>query len=222
MRTWLRSRLRDQRGFTLVELVVAMPIMLVVMGGLVLMLTTVVHWGSQTQETTTLQLEARATMNRLETEIRGAFIGQPNSYPFAGTTATTITVDTPDEAVANPSTGASFHLNQVSYRISGGNLQRQFATTSNTYPGSVSSGWTWGTVSGWSTVVGSGASVTNSDIFTYYSSPAQGASAPAVMSFPVTNYAAIVAVGVKLTLSSGGSQPDTYTVSNLIAVRGDN
>jgi len=222
MRALLRSRLRDQRGFTLVELVVAMPIMLVVMGGLVLLMTTITHWGSQTQEETTLQTEARSAMNRMETEIRGAFNGQGNNAPFISTTATAITFDTPDEAAYNTGTGASFHLQQISYRLSNGTLQRQFQSSSNTYPGSLSGGWTFGSLSSWATVVGSAASITNTDVFTYYSGPAQGASTPTLMSFPVTNYGAIVAVGVKLTLSSGGSQPDTYTVNDLIAVRGDN
>jgi prepilin-type N-terminal cleavage/methylation domain-containing protein len=222
MRARIVKRLRDRRGFTLVELVVAMPIMLVVMGGLVLLLTTVMHWGSQTQEETTLQTEARSAMNRLETEIRGAFIGQANSVPFSAATATSMTFDTPDEAAANSSTGASFHLLQVSYRVSNGTLQRQFQATSNTYPGSLGpTGWTWGSLSPWATVVGSSSSITNSDVFTYYTNPVSGGSAPALLSFPVTNYQAIVAVGVKLKLSTGGSQPETYTVNDLIAVRGD-
>jgi prepilin-type N-terminal cleavage/methylation domain-containing protein len=222
MRALLRRRLRDQRGFTLVELVVAMPIMLVVMGGLVLLLTTITHWGSQTQEETTLQTEARSAMNRLESEIRGAFNGQGNNAPFISTTATTITFDTPDEAAANASTGSSFHLMQVSYRISNGTLQRQYQSSTNTYPGALTGGWTFGSLSAWATVVGSSSSITNTDVFSYYSAPTQGASTPTLMSFPVTNYQAITAVGVKMTLSTGGSQPDTYTVNDLIAVRGDN
>jgi Tfp pilus assembly protein PilW len=216
-----RPDLRSERAFTLVELVVAMPIMLVVMGGLVLMLTTVTHWGSQTQEETTLQTEARAALNRLEGEIRGAFIGQGSDIPFVSATSTSITFDTPDEAEANPATGASFDLLQVSYRISNGTLQRQFQTTTNTYPGSLTGGWTWGSLSPWATVVGSSNSITNPDVFSYYQSAAQGAAAPTLMSFPVTNLGAIVAVGVKLTLSTSGSQPETYTVSDLIAVRGN-
>jgi prepilin-type N-terminal cleavage/methylation domain-containing protein len=219
--TMTRSRLRGERGFTLIELVVAMPIMLVVMGGLVLLLTTVTHFGGQTQEETTLQTEARAGINRLETEIRGAFIGQAGSVPFSAATATSMTFDTPDEAAANLATGASFHLLQVSYRISNGTLQRQFAATSNTYPGSLTGGWTWGAVGGWSTVVGSSSSITNTDVFSYYSTPGSGGSAPVLMSFPITNFGAIVAVGVKMTLSTSGSQPETYTVNDLIAVRGD-
>ena len=218
----IRSRLHGERGFTLVELVVAMPIMLIVMGGLVLLLTTVTHWGAQTQEETTLQTEARAAMNRLETEIRGAFIGQANSVPFSAATATSMTFDTPDEAAVNPTTGESFHLLQVSYRVSGGTLQRQFKATSNTYPSSTGpGGWTWGSLSSWATVVGSSSSITNTDVFSYYSTPGSAGSAPVLMSFPISNYAAIVAVGVKFTLSTGGSQPETYTVNDLIAVRGD-
>ena len=205
----------------MIELAVAMPLMLIVMGGLVIMLTTITHWSSQTQEETTLQTEARSAMNRLETEIRGAFVGQANSVPFTAATATSMTFETPDEAAASLATGASFHLLQVSYRVSSGTLQRQFQTTTNTYPGSVTSGWTWGTLSPWATVVGSSSSITNADVFSYYSTPGSGGSAPVLMSFPITNYQAIVAVGVKLTLSTGGSQPERYTVNDLIAVRGD-
>ena len=215
--------LRGERGFTLIELVVAMPIMLVVMGGLVLLLTTVTHFGGQTQEETTLQTEARAGINRLETEIRGAFIGQGTNIPFISATATSITFDTPDQAATTVagSSETSFHLMQVSYRISNGTLQRQFQTTTNTYPGSLVGGWSWGALGSWSTVVGSSSSITNTDVFSYYQSPAQGASTPQLMTFPVTNLGAIVAVGVKMTLSTSGSQPETYTVNDLIAVRGN-
>ena len=216
---------RGNRGFTLVELAVAMPIMLVIMGGLVVMLTTVTHWTSETQEETTLQTEARGSLNRLEAEIRGAFIGQGSNIPFVSATSTSITFDTPDSAsttvTGTPPTESSFHLMQVSYRISGGTLQRQFETTTNTYPGSLTGGWTWGSLSSWATVVGSVNSVTNTDVFSYYQSPAQGSAAPTLMSFPIANLGAIVAVGVKLALSTGGSQPEHFTVSDLIAVRGN-
>ena len=68
-------RYGSESGFTLVELMVAMPLMLLVMGGLTIMLTTLNHWGSHTQEETTLQSEARASLNQLEYNIRGAFVG---------------------------------------------------------------------------------------------------------------------------------------------------
>ena len=211
-------------GFTLVELAVAMPIMLVIMGGLVVMLTTVIHWSSQTQEETTLQTEARAALNRLEAEIRGTFVGD-GTNPIISATSTAITFDTPDTAMTTISGGteSSFHLLQVSYQVSGGTLQRRFNSTTNTYPGSLSGGtggWTWGSLGPWATVVGSVNSITNTDVFSYYQAPGQGASSPTLMSFPITSTSGIVAVGVKLVLSTGGSQPEHFTVSDLITIRG--
>ena len=71
----------------MLELLIAMPLMLVVMGGLVLMLTTISHWGSQTQSETILQTEARSSLNRMEAEIRGTFVGD-GSDPIISATAT--------------------------------------------------------------------------------------------------------------------------------------
>jgi type II secretory pathway component PulJ len=214
-------RARREGGFTLVELAVAMPIMLVILGGLVLMLTNLTHWSSQTQEETTLQTEARESLTRLEAEIRGAFTGD-GTPPILSATSTSITFDTPDAATTTISGGteSSFHLLQVSYRLANGTLQRQFKTTTNTYPGSLSGGWTWGALGPWATVVGSTNSITNTDVFSYYQSPGQNASSPTLMSFPITDMSSIEAVGVKLTLSTGGSQPEHFTVSDLMTIRG--
>lgn len=216
----MKRRLRSERGVSLIELLVAMPIMLVVMGGLVLMLTHVMHWSSQTQEETTLQAEARGALDRLEAEIRGTFVGD-GTNPVITATSTTITFDTPDTytTTISGSTESSFHLLQVSYRISGGDLQRQYMSTTNTYPGGPP--WTWSnTWSPWSTEVGSVNSITNTDVFSYYTAAGVQASPQTPLTFPISDTSGIVAVGVKLTLSTGGSQPEHFTVNDLIAIRG--
>ena len=92
-----RSRLREERGFTLIEVAVAMPIMLIVMGGLTLMLTTITHWSSQSREGTILQTESRSAMNTLAGNIRGAFYGDGVTPEISSATATSITFTTPDE-----------------------------------------------------------------------------------------------------------------------------
>jgi prepilin-type N-terminal cleavage/methylation domain-containing protein len=212
--------IRRESGFTMIELLVAMPIMLVIMGGLVLMLTTVTHWSGQTQEEVTLQTEARAALNRLEAEIRGTFVDDGSS-PIITATATSITFDTPDTAATtvSGSTESSFHLMQVSYKVASGTLQRQFKTTTNTFPGAPP--WTWPANMGpWATVVGSTNSITNSDVFTYYNAAGAQAAPPTPLSFPIADTSGIVAVGVKLTLSTGGSQPTKFTVRDTIAIRG--
>jgi hypothetical protein len=62
-------------------------------------------------------------------------------------------------------------------------------------------------------------SITNSDVFTYYGSPnASGVLTP--LTFPIADTSGIAAIGVKLTLSTGGSQPEKFTVTDTIAIRG--
>lgn len=214
-------RLHGERGFTLVELAVAMPIMLVIMGGLVLMLTTVTHWSSQTQSEVSLQTEARAAINRLEAEVRGAIAPGDGTNAIVAATATSLTFDTPDTyatTITGGTTENSFHLMQISYQVSGGTLQRQFKTSTNTYPAAYGA-WTWGSLGSWVTEVGTVNSITNSDVFSYYGSPnSSGALTP--LTFPITDTSGIVAIGVKLTLSTGGSQPEKFTVTDTIAIRG--
>jgi prepilin-type N-terminal cleavage/methylation domain-containing protein len=220
----VKRRLRGERGFTMIELLVAMPIMLVVMGGLILMLTNVTHWSSETQSETSLQTEARAALNRMEAEIRGTFVGD-GTNPIITATGSTITFDTPDtysttiSGTAPNQTESSFHLLQVSYRISNGTLQRQFKSTTNTYP--TAPPWTWGSLGAWSTEVGTVNSITNTtSVFSYYTAAGVQSSPQVPLTFPISDTSGIVAVGVKLTLSTGGSQPEHFTVNDTIAIRG--
>lgn len=216
----MKHRLRGERGFTMIELLVAMPIMLVVMGGLVLMLTTVTHWSGETQSETSLQTEARFALNRMEAEIRGAFPPGDGTNAIVSATATSMTFDTPDtySTTVSGTTENSFHLLQISYQVSGGTLQREFKTSTNVYPAAYGA-WTWGALGSWATEVGTVNSITNTDNFSYYGSPsAAGVLTP--MTFPIADTSGIVAIGVKLTLSTGGVQPTSFTVNDTIAIRG--
>lgn len=208
-------------GFTLVELMVAMPLMLIVMAGLTILLTTMNHWSSHTQEQTSLQSESRAALNTIEYGIRGAFTGD-GSTPFVTATATSMTFYTPDSypTTVSGTVESSFHLQKVSYQVTGGMLQRQFMTSTNTYP--TAPPWTFaGSMSAWSTVLGQANSITNTDVFSYYTQAGAQATPPTPLSFPITDPSGVVAVGVKLTLSTSGSQPQKFTVKDMISVRGD-
>jgi prepilin-type N-terminal cleavage/methylation domain-containing protein len=218
-----RSQLRDERGFTLIELAVAMPIMLIVMGGLTLMLTTITHWSSQTQEGTILQTESRSAMNTLATSIRGAFYGDGITPEISSATATSITFTTPDEyettVVANSE--SAFHLLTVSYQVTGGMLQRQFKTSSNTFPTApTTQAWNFpGGMSAWQTVLGQQNSITNTDVFTYYTATGMQTTPPTPLTFPIASTVGIKAVGIKLKLSTQGSQPDTFTFTDIVSMR---
>jgi type II secretory pathway component PulJ len=212
-----RLALRDERGFTLSELLVVLPMITIVLGGLVMTLTTLVRGNDQTREELTLQTEARATLTALEADIRSAYVGDGTS-PIVSASPTSITLDSPDRypTVVNGTTETSFHLRQITYSVANGALQRQFLTSTNTFPSGPP--WAWSaTPSPQQTLLGS---ITNTDVFTYYTADGVQSSPPAPLSFPISaSSAGIRAVGVKLTLSSGGSQPVKFTVNETIALR---
>jgi prepilin-type N-terminal cleavage/methylation domain-containing protein len=218
-----RSHLREERGFTLIELAVAMPIMLIVMGGLVLMLTTITHWSSQSREGTILQTESRSAMNTLAANIRGAFYGDGITPEISSATATSITFTTPDEygttIVANSE--SAFHLLNVSYQVTGGMLQRQFKTSTNTFPTApTTQAWSFpGSMGAWQTVLGQQGSITNTDVFTYYTATGMQTTPPTALTFPIASTVGIKAIGIKLKLSTLGSQPDTFTVTDIVSMR---
>lgn len=220
MRRILQTRrYGSEGGFTLVELMVAMPLMLIVMGGLTLLLTTLNHWGSHTQQETTLQSEARASLNKLEYNIRGAFVGD-GTTPILSAAATSLTLYAPDgyPATISGTVMSSFHLMKVSYQVTGGMLQSQSMTSTNTYP----AGPPWafsGSMSAWNTILGQANSITNTDVFTYYTAAGAQAVPPTPLGFPIADPTGIRAVGIKLTLSTGGSQPQTFTVKDIVALR---
>jgi Tfp pilus assembly protein PilW len=216
-----RRLLRDESGFTLFELLVAMPLMLIVMGGLTLMLTTITHWSSHTQEEATLQAESRSAVNVFNANIRGAFIGDGTS-PIISATATSITFYTPDQysTTVSGSVESSFHLLKVSYQVTGGQLQRQYMTSTDTYPTAPNPSWHWpGSMGPWMPVIGLSGSITNTNVFSYYTQAGAQATPPTPLTFPIADPSGVRAVGINLTLSTGGSQPQTFNVTDVVSLR---
>jgi len=84
------TRIRSEKGFTLVELLVVMPMLVILLGGLTLTLVNMMRANNQTQEETTLQAQARAAINTLATDVREAFVGD-GTDPVLTATATSIT-----------------------------------------------------------------------------------------------------------------------------------
>lgn len=194
----MKPRLRDESGLTMMELVVVMPMLTVLLGGLVFLLTTTMHWNARTQEQSALQTEARATVATFVADLRQAYLG--NGPPIASGTATAITFYSPDKQ-------PSFHLRQISYRLAGGTLQRSTATSTNAYP--TGPPWTFAAATPWATQVGS---VTNAAVFTYYDGTG------AVMSPPI-DVSQVRRVAISLTVTTGGSRAAVSTFADSATVR---
>jgi prepilin-type N-terminal cleavage/methylation domain-containing protein len=209
-------RLRQENGFTLVELLVAMPVLLIMLAGLTTVFVQLNRSNDRTQQQTVLQSEARESLNTLEADIRQAFTGD-GSNPFVTATATSFTVMTPDRypTVVSGSTVSSFHLRKVTYSVASNTLQTQQMTSTNVYP--TAPPWTWpGSMGAWRTLA---SQVSNTDVFTYYTDQGMQATPPTPLSFPITDTTGISAVGVKLTITTTGPNPQSFTTQETVALR---
>jgi prepilin-type N-terminal cleavage/methylation domain-containing protein len=208
--------IRDERGFTIIELLIVMPMLLILLGGLTYTLTNMMHANDKIQEQATQQTEARATLNTLASDIRQAFVGD-GTDPIISASATSITFESPDRYPTTTvgTSQASFHLRSITYTLTNGTLQRQFMTSTNVFP--TAPPWTWPGANGpWTNVVGS---VTNVDVFSYYTAAGIQASPTTALGFPLVDTTGIRAVGIKLSFSTGGTQAKTFTDSQTVALR---
>jgi type II secretory pathway pseudopilin PulG len=211
---------RDERGLSLIELVVVMPMLVVLLGGLTTTLITLVHWNDQTREETMQLGESRAAINALVTELRQSYPVDPGTgiqSPIATATATSVTFFTPDRTTTSGTNG--FRLRKVAYDFSNNQLRRQAVTSSAQYVigGTTPPNWnfpgTFPTSTGWVRVLGppDGSPVTGS--LTYYDANGTALSAPVSS----TNLIVRIAVTVNASSTPGGKGITTYKGS--VAIR---
>jgi prepilin-type N-terminal cleavage/methylation domain-containing protein len=182
-------------GFTIVELLVAMAVIGIVLGPLASMLTTV-SWSSNiTMNQDALLTEARSAVEVIVTDVREAYTSSSSVPAIVSMNGTQLTFYAPDGL-------QPFHLMEISYQLTGKNLQRAFATSTNTG----GPPWTIPALGGWSTVIGS---VSNSTIFTY-----QDANGNAT-----TDVTKVSRVLVTLTISPSDGGPAT-TYQDSATIRG--
>jgi prepilin-type N-terminal cleavage/methylation domain-containing protein len=156
MLSTFRPRLRpvDQSGFTLVELLVSMFILVTgVAVAYSAMMTTTVKATGHAQALATLQTQVRAAVDTLASDLRQATCLDTTTTPVSTATGSQVTFYSPDRATP-------YHLRQVSYRVSGGTLQRAFATSTNTG----GPPWTIPALGSWSTILDQ---VSSTSPFTY-------------------------------------------------------
>ena len=118
--------------------------------------------GSEVQEQAVLQTEVRAAVDSLVADLRQATIaGDTTLSRISTATGTQITFLSPDRA-------QPMHLRQISYRVTGGQLQRAFATSATT-----AAPWSIPSLGAWSRRAGS-IVTTGIPVFSYFD--ASGAS----------------------------------------------
>lgn len=115
---------RDERGFTLIELVVVMALLAVVTVMFSETYTTTVNRSSHVQAQNIAQTEVRAALNRLVSDLRDATTGG-KTPPIYSNGPSSISFYSPDELTPNSTTG-QVTLRLITYSISAQKvLQRQ-------------------------------------------------------------------------------------------------
>jgi len=215
-RTRLRRRLRQEHGFTLVELTATLAVLSIFFAAVSLVFAGAIRNSSAVEDQSVSQAETLGAVDALADELRQAYTdttltGYPNAIQTW--TGTTLTFYTPDRQTP-------FHMRLVSYRLSGGEIQRAFATSTNTGTGPWS-GVAAGNLGTYKTLV---RSVTNSTAFTYWAK-CTAVSLPTcpntttLKSVSSPNLDQVEVVRVTVEVSPRGSQGRKYTYAVNVSPR---
>ena len=189
------SRARAEGGFTIPEFLVGMVVLAIVLVGFGQVLMNTSKTSNRVEEQAMLQHEVRSAIDRLTTDLRSATEAHDSS-PVVALGPTTLTFDSPDR-------GTPFHLRRISYRLTGGALERSVLTSVNTssWP------WTWPvTAPAWTPELGS---VTNGDVFRFYDADGDETADPAL----------VRSVRVTFTVQPKQAQAAATTYTALVTIR---
>ena len=157
-----RLRLHAEDGFSVIELMVSIAVLGIFFAAFSTVVSSAIRNGSEVQEQAVLQTEVRAAVDSLVADLRQATIaGDTTLSRISTATGTQLTFLSPDRA-------QPMHLRRISYRVTGGQLQRALATSTNT-----AAPWTIPSPGAWSRRAGS-IVTTGIPVFSYFD--ASGAS----------------------------------------------
>jgi len=157
-----RLQLHAEDGFSVIELMVSIAVLGIFFAAFSTVVSSAIRNGSEVQEQAVLQTEVRAAVDSLVADLRQATIaGDTTLSRISTATGTQLTFLSPDRA-------QPMHLRRISYRVTGGQLQRALATSTNT-----AAPWTIPSPGAWSRRAGS-IVTTGIPVFSYFD--ASGAS----------------------------------------------
>jgi len=189
----------DQGGFTLVEMLSAMAVFSIVLATFSMVLSSAIRHSSELEEQGNLENEARASITSFSSDMRQVYDGDGNlaTSPIESISPTQITFLSPDRQYP-------FHLRRVSYRLSGGQFQRAFATSTDTdgYP------WSIPALSPYRKLLGS---VVNTTTFAYHKADGTTATTPID----------VKTIDVTLTVATKNTPTRQFTYKTSVTVRGD-
>jgi type II secretory pathway component PulJ len=186
---------RRQGGFTLTEMLISMLFIGVLFGLFATVVGSTIRHNDEVTKMTTLQAEARAVLDQLAQDLRSAYTGDETVPEIESMSSTAITFFSPDRA-------EPFHLRRVAYRLSGGQLQRRQAISTDTdgYP------WSIPALGGWITRLNS---VTSTTLFTYKDANGNVTATPAE----------VAEVLMSVTVATTSSPSRSYTYSTSVTLR---
>jgi len=184
---------------TIVEMLSAMAVFSIVLAGFAMVLSSAIRHSHEVEEQTNLQVEARSAIAFVSSDLRQVYDGDADvaTSPIESISPTQITFLSPDRA-------QPFHLRRVSYRLSSGEFQRAFATSSDTD----GAPWSIPALGSYQKVIGS---VVNGAVFTYKKADGTTATSPVD----------VKTIDVTLTVSTGTSPTRQYTYQTSTTVRGE-
>jgi prepilin-type N-terminal cleavage/methylation domain-containing protein len=198
------TALRDERGFTLSEMLVVLAILGLVFGMFSLVVSSSIRHSTEVQESSILQTEARAAVERFATDLRQAYTGDEDTstFPIIGIANTWVEFYSPDRQIP-------FHLRRVRYELVSGKLQRSFATSTDT------DGWPWLGLTILGTPQKLVGSVRNSTPFTYFDENGNSLAATA------GNRLLVRTVKLTLAVSPVSAQSRSSTYETSVTLRAD-
>lgn len=193
MRHRLLTAARDERGFSLMDSLIAMTFLSVLFAAFAMLMGVTINRGGEVEKMTTLQAETRFALERLALDLRQAYTGIEGQSPIEAIGATSLTFLALDKA-------QPFKLRRIEYRLTGGTLERRQALGPDVDPANIPALGTW---------LPELTSLKNATLFTYLD---EAGAATATAS-------EVRSVGLNFTVATPTSPTRTYPYTTDVTLR---